>query len=66
MRKIDGESTARKNPIGSDGQDVGPSGVAKGRGAFRLSSSISVGMKKTHTDGVSLYLDSAGVCISAE
>ncbi|WP_255473189.1 hypothetical protein [Rummeliibacillus sp. SL167] len=29
MTKIDGESTARKNPIGSDGQDVGPSDVAQ-------------------------------------
>ncbi|WP_312755619.1 hypothetical protein [Rummeliibacillus suwonensis] len=34
-------------PIGSGGQDVGHSGVATGRGAFNLSSSISVGMKKT-------------------
>ncbi|WP_279590443.1 hypothetical protein [Rummeliibacillus suwonensis] len=43
MTKIDGGSTARKSPIGSDGQDVGPSGVATGRGAFNLSFSISVG-----------------------
>ena len=43
--------TARKSPIGSDQQDVGPSGVATGRGAFNLSSSSSVGMKKTPTDG---------------
>ncbi|MBO2535735.1 MULTISPECIES: hypothetical protein [Rummeliibacillus] len=42
-------------PIGSGGRDVGHSGVATGRGAFNLSSSISVGMKKTPTDGVSLY-----------
>ncbi|MBO2537111.1 hypothetical protein [Rummeliibacillus suwonensis] len=32
-------------------QDVGPSGVATGRGAFNLSSSSSVGMKKAPTDG---------------
>ncbi len=30
-------------PIGSGGQDVGPSGVATGRGAFNPSSSPSVG-----------------------
>ncbi|WP_312753645.1 hypothetical protein [Rummeliibacillus suwonensis] len=30
-------------PIGSGQQDVGHSGVATGRGAFSLSSSISVG-----------------------
>ena len=51
-----GDQTARKSPIGSGQQDVGPSGVATGRGAFNLSSSISSGwMKKTPTDGVSLY-----------
>ncbi|MBO2537279.1 hypothetical protein [Rummeliibacillus suwonensis] len=38
-------------PIGSGQQDVGPSGVATGRGAFNLSSSSSVGMKKNPTDG---------------
>ncbi|WP_312753594.1 hypothetical protein [Rummeliibacillus suwonensis] len=38
-------------PIGSGQQDVGPSGVAIGRGAFHLSSSISVGIKKIPTDG---------------
>ena len=38
-----GDQTARKSPIGSVQQDVGPSGVATGRGAFSLSSSISVG-----------------------
>ncbi|WP_186725804.1 hypothetical protein [Rummeliibacillus sp. SL167] len=37
----------RLRPIGSGGQNVGPSGVATGRGAFNLSSSIPVGMKKT-------------------
>jgi len=37
-----GGSTARKSPIGLGQQDVGPSGVATGRGAFNLSSSISV------------------------
>ncbi|MBO2537671.1 hypothetical protein JGZ98_17865, partial [Rummeliibacillus suwonensis] len=41
--KIDGGSTARKSPIGSDGQDVGHSGVTTGRGVLNLSSSISVG-----------------------
>ncbi|WP_312753627.1 hypothetical protein [Rummeliibacillus suwonensis] len=41
-------------PISSGGQDVGPSGVATGHGAFHLSSSNS-GMKKISTDGVSLY-----------
>ena len=41
--KIDGGTTACKNPIGSGGQDVGPSGVATGRGAFNLSSSSLVG-----------------------
>jgi hypothetical protein len=43
MRKIDGGSNCRMRPIGSVQQDVGPSGVATGRGAFNLSSSISVG-----------------------
>ena len=38
-------------PIGLGGQDVGPSGVATGRGAFNLSSSISVG--DAPTDGSS-------------
>ncbi|WP_146548137.1 hypothetical protein [Rummeliibacillus suwonensis] len=39
-----GGSTARKNPIGSAQQEeVGPSGVATGHGAFNLSSSISAG-----------------------
>jgi len=33
--------------IDSDQQDVGRSGVATGRGAFNLSSSSSVGKKKT-------------------
>ncbi|WP_186731477.1 hypothetical protein [Rummeliibacillus suwonensis] len=42
MRKIGGGTTARKSPIGSGQQDVGPSGVVTGRGAFNLSSSISV------------------------
>jgi len=37
-------------PIGSGQQDVGHSGVAAGHGAFNLSSSSSVGMKKTPTD----------------
>lgn len=37
-----GGSTARKNPIGSGQQEVGPSGVATGRSAFNLSSFISV------------------------
>ncbi|WP_146553906.1 MULTISPECIES: hypothetical protein [Rummeliibacillus] len=43
MRKIGGGSTTRKSPIGSGQQDVGHSGVATGRGAFNLSSSISMG-----------------------
>ncbi|WP_146552305.1 hypothetical protein [Rummeliibacillus sp. SL167] len=55
-RKRDGETTACKSPIGSGGQDVGPSGVATtGRGAFNLSSSPSVGDEEPPTDGVSLY-----------
>ncbi|WP_244950983.1 hypothetical protein [Rummeliibacillus suwonensis] len=54
-RKIDGRSTARKSPIGSGQQDVGPSGVAIGRGAFNLSSFISVGAEENPTDEVSLY-----------
>ncbi|WP_312755752.1 hypothetical protein [Rummeliibacillus suwonensis] len=37
--------------IGSGGQNVGPSGVAIGRGIFHFRSSISVGIKKTPTDG---------------
>ncbi|WP_312753455.1 hypothetical protein [Rummeliibacillus suwonensis] len=41
MRKIDGGSTARKSPIGSGQQDVGHSGVATGRDAFRLRSLIA-------------------------
>ncbi len=53
--KIDGGTTACKNPIGSGGQDVGHSGVATGRGAFNLSSSISVGIKKPPLGEVSLY-----------
>jgi hypothetical protein len=51
MRKIDGEPTARKSPIGSGQQDVGSSGVATGRGAFNLSSSPSVGDEENPTDG---------------
>ena len=43
MKKIVGGPTARISPIGSDQQDVGHSGVATGRGAFNLSSFISVG-----------------------
>ncbi|WP_186725943.1 hypothetical protein [Rummeliibacillus sp. SL167] len=46
-----GGLTACKSPLDLDGQDVGPSGVATGRGAFNLSSSSSVGMKKAPTDG---------------
>jgi len=38
-----GGTTARKSPIGSGQQDVGPSGVATGRGVFNLSSFSSVG-----------------------
>jgi len=38
-----GDQTASKGPTGSGQQDVGHSGVATGRGAFNLSSSISVG-----------------------
>ncbi|MBO2537109.1 hypothetical protein [Rummeliibacillus suwonensis] len=41
--KIGGGQLPVKNPIGSDEQDVGHSGVATGRGAFNLSSSSSVG-----------------------
>ncbi|WP_255473159.1 hypothetical protein [Rummeliibacillus sp. SL167] len=41
-------------PIGSGGQDVGPSGVATGRGAFNLSFSPSVEDEENPTDGVSL------------
>ena len=41
--KVRWGSTAYKSPIGSGQQDVGPSGVATGRGVFNLSSSISVG-----------------------
>ncbi|WP_186731344.1 hypothetical protein [Rummeliibacillus suwonensis] len=37
-------------PIGSGQQDVGPSGVATGRGAFHLSSSISVEEEENPTD----------------
>ncbi|MBO2534529.1 hypothetical protein, partial [Rummeliibacillus suwonensis] len=47
--KIGGGSTARKSPIGSGQQDVDHSGVATGRGAFNLSSSSSVGIKKIPT-----------------
>jgi len=47
MRKIGGESTARKSPIGSGQQDVGHSGVATGRGVLNLSSSSSVGDEET-------------------
>ncbi|WP_312753603.1 hypothetical protein [Rummeliibacillus suwonensis] len=47
MKKIVGGPTARISPIGSDQQDVGPSGVATGRGAFNLSSSSSVGDEET-------------------
>ncbi|WP_186725886.1 hypothetical protein [Rummeliibacillus sp. SL167] len=36
-------------------QDVGPSGVATGRGAFHLSSSSSVGDEENPANGVSLY-----------
>ncbi|WP_186731479.1 hypothetical protein [Rummeliibacillus suwonensis] len=42
-------------PIGLGEQDVGPSGVATGRGAFHLSSSSSVEDEENPTDGVSLY-----------
>ncbi|WP_186725849.1 hypothetical protein [Rummeliibacillus sp. SL167] len=38
-----GGLTACKSPIGLGQQDVGPSGIATGRGAFHLSSSSSVG-----------------------
>ncbi|WP_146549102.1 hypothetical protein [Rummeliibacillus suwonensis] len=38
-------------PIGSGQQDVGHSGVATGRGAFNLSSSIPVGDEENLTDG---------------
>ncbi|MBO2535392.1 hypothetical protein [Rummeliibacillus suwonensis] len=43
------------HPIGSDQQDVGPSGVATGRGAFDLSSSPSMVDEKTPLMKVSLY-----------
>ncbi|WP_186731318.1 hypothetical protein [Rummeliibacillus suwonensis] len=46
-----GGSTARKSPIGSGQQDVGPSGVATGRGVFHFRSSCSVGDEETPTDG---------------
>jgi len=36
----------RMDSIGLGGQDVSPSGVATGRGAFNLSSSSSVGNKE--------------------
>ncbi|WP_186725791.1 hypothetical protein [Rummeliibacillus sp. SL167] len=36
--------------IGSGGQDVGPSGVATGRGAFHFRSSISVWDEENHTE----------------
>ncbi|WP_243881274.1 hypothetical protein [Rummeliibacillus suwonensis] len=49
VKKLGGRSTAARS-IGSDQQDVGPSGVATGRGVFNLSSSSPVGMKKTPTD----------------
>ncbi|WP_146551830.1 hypothetical protein [Rummeliibacillus sp. SL167] len=45
-------SIAHKSPIGSVGQDVGPSGVATGRSAFHFRSSIiSVGDEENSTDG---------------
>ncbi|MBO2537434.1 hypothetical protein [Rummeliibacillus suwonensis] len=48
-------------PIGLDQQDVGPSGVATGRGAFHFRSSSSVGgMKKTPTDGSFTLFNEAG------
>ena len=41
--KIGGGINCRMRPIGLGQQDVGHSGVATGRGAFNLSSSILVG-----------------------
>ncbi|MBO2534459.1 hypothetical protein [Rummeliibacillus suwonensis] len=58
--------TAHKSSIGSGQQDVGPSGVATGCGATKLSSSSPVGMKKTLTDGVSLYYNGLPSSLSAK
>ena len=46
-------------PIGLGWQDVSHSGVATGHGAFNLSSSSSVGMKKTPLMEALLYLSNA-------
>ncbi|WP_146550076.1 hypothetical protein [Rummeliibacillus suwonensis] len=43
------------HPIGSGQQEVGPSDVATGRGAFNLSSSPSMVDEKTPLMKVSLY-----------
>ena len=42
-------------PIGLGQQDIGPSDVATGRGAFHFRSSSSVGMKKPPLMETSLY-----------
>ena len=52
-------------PIGLDGQGVGPSGVATGRGALHLSSSSSVGDEENSTDGsFTLYIMPTGEVFS--
>ncbi len=50
-----GDQLPVKSPIGSGGQDVGLSGVAQDVALFTSVPLAQWGMRKTPTDGVSLY-----------